>query len=323
MLDFRVHTFLIAYRLRSFTRAARELHISQPAVSQHIKHLEAHYQQELFTMRGRSVVPTPAGTLLYEKLHTLANDERRISAELALIGADEGRPLNLGCTRTIADFVAPQLLVTHARRHPAQRLNLRCGNTTELLRQIEDGTLDVALVEGPYDRRAFSGGTLSDEPFIAVADAGAGSGERAEDRTRRDRADSGCCIPARAGTIDDLLRLPLIVREAGSGSREILERNLIAHGLALDSFASVIELGSISVIKEFVRAGFGITFLYRVAVEDELAAGTLREVTPPDMRLHHHFDLVWQRGSIYEPQFSALLDLWRADAGHTAGEPRA
>ena len=289
MLDYRAHTFLVAYRLRSYTAAARELHITQPAVSQHIKHLEAHYGCPLFTTRGRTVAATAAGDLLYQRLSAMANDERRLEAELAHAGEGTVPPLRLGCTRTIADYVAPRLLAAHAERHPEQPVHLQCGNTSELLGCIETGSLDVALIEGPYNRSDFDGVTLSDEPYLAVASAQRG-------------AELG-----RPRSIDELLGQPLIVREEGSGTREILERNLTARGLDLDSFASVTEMASIPVIKELVRTGRGVTFIYRAAVEHELAAGAIADVTPIDFAITHHFDLVWQRGSIYEPQFRALF----------------
>lgn len=288
MLDYRVQTFLTAHRLGSFTRAARELHITQPAVSQHIRHLEAYYGCPLFTVRGRTLHPTAAGDVLYQRLSAMANDEERLRSEVAALSAGPDAPLRLGCTRTIADYMAPRLLAARAARHPGQGINLHCGNTCELLEQMETGRLDAALVEGLYDRRTFDGAALSIEPLIAIA-----------------AADAGIAPP---GTIDELLGQTLIVREEGSGSREILERSLAARGLGLGSFASVIEVASIPVIKEFVREGVGMTFIYRVAVEDDLAAGKVADVTPRDFALEHHFDLIWQRGSIYEERFRALLD---------------
>ena len=110
MLDYRAHTFIIAYRLRSFTRAAEELHITQPAVSQHIKQLEARAGCRLFETRGRVIRSTPAGDLLYRRLSVMANDEARIIDELRRLDSATAAPLRLGCTRTIADYVAPRLL---------------------------------------------------------------------------------------------------------------------------------------------------------------------------------------------------------------------
>ncbi len=122
MLDYRTHTFLAVYRTGSFTRAAEQLHVTQPAVSQHIRQLEAHYGCSLFSKTGRGVEPTSAGKLLYRALDVAENDEARLREELVALGGekDERPPLRLGCTRTIADYVAPRLLSEHLRRHPGR-----------------------------------------------------------------------------------------------------------------------------------------------------------------------------------------------------------
>lgn len=292
MLDYRAHTFIIAYRLRSFTRAAEELHITQPAVSQHIKQLEARVGCSLFETRGRAVRSTPAGDLLYRRLSVMANDEARIIDELRRLDSATVAPLRLGCTRTIADYVAPRLLAKHAQRHPEQTVHLRSANTRDLLTSLEMGELDLALVEGPYDRSSFDGSVLSTEPYVAVA-----SPRKAQS----------------AHALSDLLAHPIIVREKGSGTREILERMLAAQGLELGDFAAVIEVASIPVIKEFVRAGRGITFIYRVAVSEELSRGELVDLTPADCAAHHDFTLIWQQGSAYAESYRALLDEWRSD----------
>lgn len=290
MLDYRVHTFLAAYRTRSFTRAAAELHITQPAVSQHIRQLEHHYGGPLFTKAGRGVEPTAAGTLLYRALSTMENDEARIRGELDALRRESGHaPLRLGCTRTIADFVAPDLLAAHVTEHPEAHILMLTGNTHELVGLIERGEIDLALVEGSYDREEFDGEPLSRERYVAVAAEG-----------------------GRPASVRELLGHHLILREPGSGTREILERNLAARDLSVEDFAGTAELASIPAIKACVEAGAGITFLYRVAVEAELATGTLADVTPEDFAVEHDFTLIWQRGSLHARRNRALLRAWRA-----------
>ena len=294
MLDYRTHTFLAVYRTGSFTRAAEQLHVTQPAVSQHIRQLEAHYGCALFSKTGRGVEPTPAGQLLYRALDVAENDETRLRAELAALQGEKNArpPLRLGCTRTIADYVAPRLLSEHLRRHPDDHVYLRTGNTTELVGLIDTGEIDLALVEGSFARELFESEALSREPFVAV-DA---DGEH----------------PA---SITDLLARRLVLREPGSGTREILERHLAARELSVGDFADVIELASIPAIKACVAAGAGVSFMYRVAVESELADGTLADVTPADFAIEHDFALIWQRGSRYANGYRALLHEWNVTKG--------
>lgn len=296
MLDYRAHTFLEVYRQRSFTRAADALLITQPAVSQHIRQLEAYYGCALFSKTGRGIEPTPAARMLYDRLLTMENDERRMRDEAErLAGArDSGRPIPLtfACTRTIADYVAPRIVAAHLGLHPDGPVAMRAGNTRDLVRALDRGEIDFALVEGSFNRERFASEALSREPYIAVA----GPSNAAADR------------PA---SIRDLLDRRLILRETGSGTREILEKHLAARDLAIDDFASAVELESIPTIKACVKEGAGITFLYRAAVQRELERRELIDITPRDFTVEHDFCLIWQRGSQYEARYRALCETWR------------
>lgn len=291
MLDYRTHTFLAVCRTGSFTKAAEQLHVSQPAISQHVRQLEQHYGCKLFAKTGRGVEPTAAGQLLYRALDVMENDEGRLRGELSALTAEKNvrPPLRLGCTRTVADYVAPRVLAAHLARHPNDHVHMRTANTTELVTLIDAGEIDFALVEGSFDHNVFESETFSNEPFVAVA----ATGER----------------PA---SITDLLGKRLVLREPGSGTREILERHLAARDLTASDFAGVIELSSIPAIKACVAAGAGVSFLYRVAVEHELASGELTDVTPDDFAIEHDFALIWQRGSRYANGYRALLREWAA-----------
>ena len=173
MLDYRTHTFLEVYRQRSFTRAAENLLITQPAASQHIRQMETHYGCTLFVKTGRGIEPTAAADLLYQRLLTMGNDEARLAIEAGALAAEPSdtreAPLRLGCTRTIADYTAPRLLAAHLSTHPQAEVALLTGNTRELVRSLEEGTIDFALVEGFFDRQRFDFETLSRERYIAVA----------------------------------------------------------------------------------------------------------------------------------------------------------
>lgn len=290
MLDYRAYTFLEVYRQRSYTQAAAVLHITQPAVSQHIRQLEQRYGCSLFVKAGRGIEPTAAGELLYRALDVANNDDVRLRTELdALASADRARPpLRFGCTRTVADFVAPKLLAGHLSRHPDEHILMRTGNTAELVALIDQGDIDFALVEGSFDRTSFDSIVFSHEPYIAVAGR-----------------------PLAPTRLEDLLRHRLILREPGSGTREILERYLAVRNLSIDGFAGIIEVAGIPAIKACVAADAGISFLYRVAVEDELRRGDLFDITPDDVSIEHDFALIWQRGSRYAARYRALVRAWQ------------
>ena len=309
MLDPRTLTFLEVCRCGSFTTAASHLHITQPAVSQHIRALERHYQARLFEKRGRATVITPAGRLLYQALARIANDEQRLQAETREIasGAADLQPVRLGATRTIGDSVMPRVLPAYLAAHPEAHFFLTVGNTQGLLQGLEAGSIDFALVEGSFDHGSFAAEPFSREPIAAVC----APALAAEYSIAPAQLTSSAHGDAARPRLADLLALPLVLREEGSGTREILERHLATRELSPADFARTVEIGSVAAIKACAEAGLGVTFLYRVAVERELAAGTLVDVTPADFALAHDFTLIWQAGSLYAPRYRAILQEWQ------------
>lgn len=304
MLDYRIKTFLTVYQTCSFTLAAQELHITQPAVSQHIRHLESHYGCALFAKHGHTIAPTPAADALYHYMLAMNNDEKRIEREIAELahsgsGQHAHAPISLGCTRTIADYVAPKLIAAHIKRHPNSRISLKSSNTQALLSHIEQGELDIALVEGSFDRSAFDSEVFSREAFVAVAAPQFVASAHKHWHPKH---------------MHELLDYPVILREHGSGTREILECSLAARNLAVDDFAQTYEFESIPAIKRCVKEGLGLTFIYQIAVAEELSNGALVDITPSDFAVQHDFCLVWQRGSVLADRYRALLNEWRAYA---------
>ena len=197
-------------------------------------------------------------------------------------------------------------------------------DTRKVVGALDRGDIDFALVEGSFDRERFDYEILSREPYITIAGrAGAGGGVAHGAGTKTEvgnpaDAEQGASPTefrthvARPSSIRDLLGERLILREAGSGTREILEKHLAARDLAVTDFAGVVELESIPTIKACVRSGAGITFMYRVAAAEELARGEFVDITPVDFFIEHDFCLIWQRGSQYAPRYRALCKAWRS-----------
>ena len=140
MLDYRAHTFLAVVRTGSFTRAAEELHVTQPAVSQHVRQLEAHYGCALFSRKRVAAWSPPARDGCSTRRSTRRGTTRTGCAPNSTrcrARRTRAPPLRLGCTRTIADYVAPRLLAQHLVRHPSEHVLMRTGNTAELVALID------------------------------------------------------------------------------------------------------------------------------------------------------------------------------------------
>ena len=292
MLDFRVKTFLTACQLLNFTETARQLNLTQPAVSTQIRYLEREYGVKLFARDGRNLVLTPQGKLLEQAMRHLANDERRIKNQLK---NDDLRTLTFGVTKTIGETALIKILAVYVKRHPGVNIKVTCANTASLLRQLQNGSLDFALVEGNFPRDLYAELPLAKEQFIGVA---------AKQHVFK-------TPPKR---LEDLFSERLLVREPGSGTRNILERGLEQENFALINFSHFIQLENMHTIIELVKADCGISFLYKAAVAKDLEQGTLRELDLADFSASHGFSFIWSKKSLFGGEFAQtcqeLRDCW-------------
>lgn len=290
LLDHRLATLAVVARTGSYTAAAEELFISQPAVSQQIASLASELGVRLVERRGRRMELTSAALELVGYANRAGIDGTRLVERLQQ-GAQQ--PIALGATLSISQFLLPRLLT---RAIAADRsFSVRILNTAGLLASIDEGTIDLALIEGNFDRTAYGFIDLGAEPFVAVMPAG---------------------TPQPAG-FEDLFDRPLLLRERGSGTRAIFEDMLAARGLALADFRRVVEVGDPATIIEMLKQGCGASFMYRALVTEALARGELSEGRAACLRSEHLLSAVYLKGSSDAGRYRAFLDL-RCDGGSDA-----
>ena len=281
-----METFLTVCQCMNFTRASEKLNITQPAVSQHIRFLEKHYNTKLFRYEGNKLQLTGAGEILRNASLTMKHDELSIQDEM--LKAEDEKELRFGATRTVGDALMGNILERYLRKYPEARIHMEVDNTRELLMRLDEGEIDFALVEGFFKKSEYESQVYSVENYIAVCSP--------DHQFQKEPV-----------SVEDLFQERLLLREQGSGTREVLERYLSAKNLSLADFRKVMEAGSLQTIKELTKAGCGITFLYEVAVRRELADGVLKRIPLEDFHISHEFAFIWRRGSIYADRYRELF----------------
>lgn len=279
MLDQRTITFLAVCETMSFTRAAEQLHITQPAVSQQIHALESEYGCRLIQCKGRKLRLTEEGELLRQGAAAMRSDENLLLERIRGSGSRE-LPLHFGVTKTIGEFVIAAPLAAYLKAHPKAAVQMEIGNTGDLTDRLQNGGISFALVEGCFDRNEFDSETFASVPFIPVCAAG-----------HRFRCGK------KPEVLKDLTGETLLLRERGSGTRDILEKQLAAAGLSPECFDRTVEIGGMHTILGMLEADAGISFMYRSAAEEGIRAGKLSDILLNDLRLHHDFSLIWEKGS--------------------------
>lgn len=284
MLNFNhLRLFDATVRAGSISGAAAALRLSQPALSKQIRELEAALEVELLERLPRGVRPTAAGALLAgysRRLFALGEEAEAALGELH--GLRRGR-LRLGASMTIGVYLAPAMLAAFRQRWPGIEVACAVENTDTIQQALMDAELDLGLTEGPgqWDAELESRVFRRDELIVVARDAPAS-------------------LPLR-----QLVLLPWVMREAGSGTRAVIEAALAKRGCRVEPAWT---FNNPEAVKQAVLAGCGVAIMPRLAVADELAHGRMRQVRVPGLRLQRSLQLQWRRG---RPR-SAALDAFLA-----------
>ena len=284
MQDFRMETFLTVCKYLNYTKAAQELNLTQPAVSQHIRYLENFYQVQLFYHAGKKVELTRAGELLRNSALTFKHDEIYLMRMLQDT-AKNTRNFAFGATLSVAEFMLPPDLERLICAYPQSHIRMEVGNTRELLSKLDAGELDFAVVEGEFPREEYEFLLYRKEPYVPVA-----SRKKAEQY--------------RNAEFRELLSERLILREPGSGTREILERELRGRGMTTDDFSQITELGNIGAIQAMLRANLGISFFYQATLTDRETQ--LAPIELKDFSLEHEVMFIFRKNSSFREDYEEI-----------------
>ena len=288
MQDFRMDTFLTVCKYMNYTKAAKELNLTQPAVSQHIHFLEQTYGVELFAHNGKRMELTRAGEILKRSALTMKHDEFHMQEKMRHAAGDV-QNYAFGATLSVAEFMITEDLERFILNHPESHIRVEVANTKELLMKLDAGELDFAIIEGEFPKDEYEYLLYSQEEYVA-----AGNKKIAE--------------RFRGASIKDLFTERIILREPGSGTREILENELKRRGLQVSDFANLTEIGNIGVIQKMLQAGLGVTFFYQATIKGK---EELQVIRLNDFKLRHDIMFIYRKNSIFEKEYRQIYEEFR------------
>ena len=255
----------------SFSRAAEELRISQPAISKGVRDFELQVGCRLLDRGPKGVRTTREGESLLRHARVLFSAERAAEEELrALRGLDQGT-LRVGASTTIATYILPRYLGSFHRTYPSIALNIVSANTRTIAGLLIEHAIDVALVEGPVEDAALTSERWLTDEMVLIASPEHAFAQNAQ--------------PIEPERLADEIFLE---REPGSGSREVVCEALRARGI---SPACRLEIGGTEAIKQMVAGGLGVAMVSIAAIRDQVALGTLSVVAVQDMYIER---ILWR-----------------------------
>jgi len=281
------------------TRAGEELLLTQSAISMAVSQLEQLTGGPLFERSGRRLILNDRGRLLLAEAGGILQAVRRLEQQLQKRGGELTGELLVGGSTTIGNYLLPALLGAFARLYPKTTVQLRVGNTQQVTAWMEEGRLDIAFIEGPCHSKGVIAVHWRDDELVVVAGP---------------EHPWGGDMTVTAGM---LASAPWVMREQGSGTREVFEAAMEGIGVG---YAIALELGHTEAIKNGVASGLGVSCLSRLAVHRELEHGWLVAVESPLM-LKRSLALIRRRESFRTPLVSAFLDVagGRWDPGDSGG----
>lgn len=276
MIDPRLLSFLTVGRIKNFTRAAEILNLTQPAVTKHIKSLEEQYGVSLISRKGRRIELTEEGDILFHYAQDIETMSSVLERKLKNNCEIEKR-YYIGATLTIGEYILPPILGEYKKNHPMTDIILQVYNTEEITKKLQNGEIDLGLVEGPFDRNKFVFKKIKDDELVLVASpksrfAGLGSVK-----------------------LEEVLKSRLILREEGSGTRRVLEDTLTMLGFSPGDLQAYMNIGSIGAIKSLVESNLGYTVISKTAVKKEVQNGSLVIVSIENLQITREFNFIYTK----------------------------
>lgn len=267
--------FRIITQAKSFTKAAKILNFTQPAISSQIKALEENLNVSLFDRGNTGVKPTEAGKKFYEYGEKILALYAEMEAEIAKISGLNKEFINVGASYTAGNYFLPSSIITFKDLNPDVHIRLDIGHSQDIINDVKDRTIDIGVVEG----------NLTNEPDLH--------------KIKIESNDLVLIVPPRSEwlrrpsiTISELLNEPFIAREEESTIRHFVESYLKTLDLTFDDFNIVTEITNWEAIKEAVLRNKGVSLVPYPVVKRELNEGRLLKVAVPNMKLSWDMEVV-------------------------------
>ncbi|KRL03585.1 transcriptional regulator [Liquorilactobacillus capillatus DSM 19910] len=283
-------TFLVLTQTRSYTKTAEQLYVSQPAVTQQIQRLEEKLGLKLVYYHRPKLKITPAGEELANFLQRTRVQANQVLERIQT--PNKFQEINFSTTRSLSEILAPRLIKEIAVQDAFRKISCHVGNTKQALAAVKTGSSQFALVEGNFDKQKFDYQVIRAEPFVAVASC------------------KHPLVQRKSLTWSDLAKETLLVREDGSGSREILASLARAENVSLDDFEHLIVISEPLLIRQLLLEGVGVSFLYRSLVKEQLRKGQLLELPMMENgQTTHDLYLVYAKDSYFKKDYAKWLDI--------------
>ena len=284
----QLRVFVTVFKNRSFTRASEELHLTQPTVSDHVRLLEDELGCVLFDRLGRTIIPTKEAEILF--IHASEIIERLVHLREA-VGSMKNEiagELVIGASSIPGTYLLPRAVVSFRKEYPSVFFQIIVSDSREIMEKVLDHELILGIVGTRVLHKDLHSHALLEDELIVVA--------------------APSLVPQKSMPLRELMGLPVVFREEGSGTRKEMEKNLEGKGISLDRLKVAGYFSSTDAVKQAVKAGMGISILSRFSVEEELKHRTLNEVKVAGLEMKRKFYVLTHKKRNLPLLYSVFLE---------------
>jgi DNA-binding transcriptional LysR family regulator len=280
MLSVKHDVFIIVAQQKSFSKASQVLYISQPAVSKHIKTLEAHYKIKLFERKGTSTSLTPAGKFLYDQLMEIKKIEEQTEFDISTINdaLQAKGVLKLGASTTVALYILPKVLSSFNKHYPQIDINLLNRNSELVMEALLNQDINLGIIEGRVKLN-----NVAYEPFLT-------------DQVVAVCSRKSPIAKKKYYALKEIVNLPLAIRERGSGTLAALKYALEKNKIKMSDLHIKVRLGGTEALKNFIIESDSLGFLPKQSISKELKYGDLTIIDFEGLKITRNFYFIQRKG---------------------------
>lgn len=278
MIDIRLKVFYQVATHLSFTKASQALFISQPAISKHIQELEKEYNVRLFERLGSHIQLTKAGRLMLDHAHKILKDYQKLSNDMNALLQHPSGELRIGASTTISQYIVPELIAGFHRQFPHIRITMLSGNSRKIEAALAHDKIDMGMVEGSIRQPQFKYTPFMDDELVGIV--------------RHNHP----FIQAESITLDALKTTPVVIREFGSGTLDVIQQALKQQGISLSDLNIEMHFGTTEGIKHYVEHSDSLGIVSIRSVNKDIYANIFRLIEIEGIDINRRLMLVEKQG---------------------------
>ncbi len=285
--------FYTAATKKNFSETGKIHHLSQPSVSLQIKSLEETLKVKLFNRTTKKIELTDSGILLFDYVRRIVEIVDKAEKDLALLSGSIHGNLFIGASLTIGEHLLPYTLGKFKQEYPQVNLIMKIYNSKQIINKIIDEEVDLGFIEAPMFHPSLECKPFLEDELVIISSG---------------KSDNSLIGEKEILTPEELFSLPFILREEGSGTRQVMEDTLRSHHLDPTNLNVVLELENTESIKATVESGMGVSIISLTAIQKELKLGTLRKIKLQGLNLRRNFYIVHSKAKVLSLPSEAFLN---------------